>query len=1217
MKLKRIISTALAAIMIFSALVAVLPINAFAAYSESSATAGANLPEGSPSSAELNTEELEAYIDEYLKYNFATAAEMLASEIAAGYLYYVNSQGNDYTLYINKYTGFVYYVNNITGQILTSNPINPGYANLGNTDRDALMSQIYVRFEETANTDNKFDYYSSEWAASRAQISVSSIKNGLRVNYTLGDTTARFLLPGRLTAVAFEENILIPILNGYTELLEEYCGDLLDDDLRFFDNDEYIQYEYDCINTASGKAKGVRYYLSETQKAYRSVLKSTTTERKKLDEYHGHIMQLLGAYTLNAPAKYIDDDRNQDKLQEMYDNYPITEDGTPIYVYAGSQMSETKNSYANIIKKYCPSYTFSMMFAQEKECDYVDKSAQKPVIRCALEYTFNDDGTLNATLPASSITFDESVYTFKTITPLQYFGCGDMTKEGYMFYPDGSGTIIEFDDFYNESANKKPQLSLSSSVYGNDFAYANIVGAHREQITMPVYGLVNEVAANPETTAITSKSTVTNGYFAIIEEGAALANLNYTSGGAKHKFASVFAAYTLRPSDDYDLSERLSAGASGIYTMVSDAKYTGAYKTRYVMLNDESLGNTVYGTGNHYKADYVGMASYYRNYLKDAGILEALETVSEDLPLYIELLGSMDITAKFLSFPITKTIPLTTFDNVSEIYAQLSSCEEYVVSRIDEFKKLAAEETDEAQKYHYDQLITKYTALVGNIKNISNINFKLTGFANGGMSSTYPVKLRWERACGGKSGFKALVKEANSVSETEGKNFSIFPEFDFMYINKVAMFDGISNKGNVSKMVDNRYASMQTYDSVMQEFDTTFTLVINPGALETLYGKFVNKYSKYDVKGISVSTIGSNLNSNFDEDEPLNRVDAEYAVSALLDKMANDNGYDVMMDKGNVYALKYATHILNASIDSSHLRYSSYTIPFSGLILHSYVNYTGTPLNYSGSAEYDMLRAIESGASLYYVVCYQNAAHLKDDEKLNSYFGVDYSNWYDSIVKSYTSLNEAIGDLQGHEIVDHKILIAERVIEEKESAANFEKLQQEALKHLDAQLLEAVNNALAAIGSDPANIAKRIKLDVTEANRTALMQQFADALNHTVAELDESGFAAAFDAIVAKYEAEYAGAASADDTVTVNFGSISYSTQYKYVTDSVATDKNYIKTDYTSDDGNVTMVTYQKGDSVVKFVLNYNNYPVSVRLSADSAPIVLEGYGYIRIGEVQ
>lgn len=1200
MNTKRILSTALTVVLVFTMLIAAFPVTALAAHSESSVSASAKVPEG-VTEANLNSEELEAYLTKYLEYNYDSAAAMLSDELAAGYLYYANSSNGNYTMYVNKYTGFVYYVNNVTGQILTSNPINPGYLSengavaVQREFREELMSQIVVSFFESANSLKSYNYTSHKWAAKSAQIDVTAISGGLRVSYTLGDTTARFLLPGQVVAKDFEETILLPMLDRYQELLEEYCSEKYpDENLSFFDNADYEAYDYECINS-----KDLKKYFKDAAALYTKALGKNSPEFKNISQLQTDILKIMQAYSAKIPQKYIDS--GSDSLLEiMHTDFPKTKDGTAIYVYSSSDFTEEKRPLSEIIKKYCPNYTFSIMFAQEKECGYVDNSLQKPVIRCALEYTFNSDGSLSVRLPANAITFDETVYTFKDITPIKFFGAGDMSQPGYMFYPDGSGTVIEFDDFYNEQNNKKIALNLTSNVYGSDFCYSKITGANREQITMPVYGIVNDVKANPKTTEF-GVSSVTNGFFAIVEEGSALANLGFTTGGSVHRFAGVFASYTPYPSDEYDLSETMSVGSLGTYTIVSESKYTGSYVTRIVMLTDETVGNKQMqiDAKPYYESSYVGMASYYRDYLKANGVLSALEDVNANLPLYIEVLGSMNILSRFLSFPVTKSIPLSTFDDVATMYEELAKCEEYVGKKVEEYEKLAAEEEDETQKYQYQRQADRYRELIGEVKNIPNINMKLTGFANGGMSALYPTKIKWQKSVGGRSGFKTLIKDAATISEADGINFSVYPDFDFMYISNTKAFDGVKEKTDASKMVDNRYASKQEYNSILQTYEQFFTLVVNPSALDRLYSKFESKYSKYDIKNLSVSTLGSDLNSNFNEKEPINREQASEYVSQVLDRMANENNYELMIDTGNIYAVEYATHILNATTDSSHFRYSSYAIPFLGMILHGYVNYAGAPLNYSGSPDYDILRSIESGASLYYIVCYQNTSYMKDDMVLSKYYGVDYHNWYDDIVSTYKELDEAIGDLQKHEIVDHRTLIAERIIEAKEEADNYVLLKNELLTLLDSQLLSSVDATLAALRADDANLGKRVKVDLTDAEVEGLIAVFADILNLTVEELKASDFDEAVYALVAKYEAVYAGASDPAMTVPVVFGGFNYVSNYKFITDSIATDPNYNYTKYTVDDGNVTMVTYKNGDSVVRFILNYNNFSVSVKLDAE------------------
>ena len=582
----------------------------------------------------------------------------------------------------------------------------------------------------------------------------------------------------------------------------------------------------------------------------------------------------------------------------------------------------------------------------------------------------------------------------------------------------------------------------------------------------------------------------------------------------------------------------------------------------------------------------------------------------------------MEIVDKILSFPVNRTIPLTTFDDALVMYNELANCGEYVSGKIAEYKALYENEQDDTLKNQYEKQVKRYEELSLVIdQTIDNINFKLTGFTNGGMEYTYPVKVRWERACGGANGLENLVSTANTISATNNVNFSVYPDFDFLYVVKDELFDGLSKDGNVSKMVDNRYASKQVYNSVLQEYESFFTLVITADALDKLYTKFDKAYSKYNVNTLSVSTLGSSLNSNFDEEAPVNREEAKDYIVAVLDRMVNDDGYELMMEAGNSYAIEFATHILNVPVDSSHLKQSSYAIPFVGMVLHSYVNYTGSPLNYSGVPEYDILRHIESGAAPYYILCYQNTNYMKDDETLKSYYGVDYINWYDDLVTTYAELNANIGDLQSYEIVDHRILIAEREIEDAEVAANTVRLLAEILELIDVQIAESIDATLANIKATY-EVTDGIRLKVN-VEKNALVAQIAEILNISESEVLTTEyskgvtFSSALDALIFSYEEEYVGSSDENMTYAITFSQIEYSTKYSYITDSYALDKNYIYTDYTTDNGKVTMVTYSNGANEVVFILNYNSFPVTVKLNSEHT-YTLGKYDFIRLDkEVQ
>ena len=115
-----------------------------------------------------------------------------------------------------------------------------------------------------------------------------------------------------------------------------------------------------------------------------------------------------------------------------------------------------------------------------------------------------------------------------------------------------------FEDFYNNE--QKQNVSLSLSIYGYDYCYSMLdpAAAHREQITMPVYGIAYTANSNPETAAITGAEKHKSGYFAILEEGSSLASLQLEFGGVVHPFANVYTYFKPFPSDEYDLSDTIS-----------------------------------------------------------------------------------------------------------------------------------------------------------------------------------------------------------------------------------------------------------------------------------------------------------------------------------------------------------------------------------------------------------------------------------------------------------------------------------------------------------------------------------------------------------------------------------------------------------------------------------------------------------------------------------
>ena len=364
----------------------------------------------------------------------------------------------------------------------------------------------------------------------------------------------------------------------------------------------------------------------------------------------------------------------------------------------------------------------------------------------------------------------------------------------------------------------------------------------------------------------------------------------------------------------------------------------------------------------------------------------------------------------------------------------------------------------------FEDVATMYDYLAG--EGVTNVNFKLTGYANGGMYSEVPYKLKWEKSVGGASGFEELTAYAAE------KGFEIFPDFDFVYTTQADGGSKVNMKKNAARTIENRYTSRRLYSATKQGLVSYYQMVLAPETYSKFYEKLGKKYEKYEnATGISLATFGNALNSDFDEDKSVLREEAKQYVLEALAYFKND--YNVMLDGGNAYTWGYADHILNIPLDSSRYTCELSTVPFMGVVLHGYVEFAGTPVNMEGNLTYAMLKAMENGASVYFVLSYANTELLKEDVLLSQNYSVRYDIWQNRLVEIYKELNAVLADVQTKLIIDHKFLDGTRTPDEDEllvdieqaaldKAAAIEKLIQE--KH-DAEVLELRAAREAAVGA--------------------------------------------------------------------------------------------------------------------------------------------------------
>ena len=257
-------------------------------------------------------------------------------------------------------------------------------------------------------------------------------------------------------------------------------------------------------------------------------------------------------------------------------------------------------------------------------------------------------------------------------------------------------------------------------------------------------------------------------------------------------------------------------------------------------------------------------------------------------------------------------------------------------------------------------------------------------------------------------------------------------------------FDGLSLDQHAVKTIDNRYTSKREYSATKQTYISYFELALSPAYFNHFYEQLTKNFKNYlgyadDQKapGISVSTLGAYLNSDFDEEEPYNRADAKAFTIYAFEYFAN-NYEKVMTSGGNAYSWQYVDYITDIALDSSRYSDSAASVPFLGIVLHGYVEFAGSPINMEGNLDYAILKTIESGAGLQFVLSYRNTENLKEDELLSQYYSINYKIWKDDLISIYAEVNEILKDLQTSTIVEHLFVDGTRVPDNDELRADAE-----------------------------------------------------------------------------------------------------------------------------------------------------------------------------------
>lgn len=370
------------------------------------------------------------------------------------------------------------------------------------------------------------------------------------------------------------------------------------------------------------------YRLGKEEKLYHlpqiiSVERMEEKILKNLDAKTGK--SLVSRYRLISLEKA----KTEKQKQDMLDQFPTAADGD-LYVLGDNIKDFMKVQLEEIVKQ--SGYTMEDLKEDMRLNNVPVPEENKERFIIPVEYTLENDN-LVVRVPTDEIIYNADSFPIYTMTLLEFFGAAGTDESGYMFVPDGSGSLI----YLNNKKFNAP--TYATDVYGNDQAIplperSGII----EQTYLPVYGMKRGDSA----------------FFAIIESGDAMTRIWADISGKVNSYNTVYPSFVLVQNDVLDIGDY---SGNNTIMVFQPRVFKGDIKIRYKFLKGQD-------------ADYSGMAAYYRGYLEKKGMTR--EKPRDNVPFFLEVVGAIDKVKPVLGIPMKTVVPLTTYEQAMEIINELN-----------------------------------------------------------------------------------------------------------------------------------------------------------------------------------------------------------------------------------------------------------------------------------------------------------------------------------------------------------------------------------------------------------------------------------------------------------------------------------------------------------------------------------------------------------------
>lgn len=584
-------------------------------------------------------------------------------------------------------------------------------------------------------------------------------------------------------------------------------------------------------------------------------------------------------------------------------------------------------------------YTTDMLLADAEEFEFEVEFTEPAVFAVTIDATL-ENGELVVNIPVKEIVNGNDFFTLQNIEVMTNFGlvAAESVTEGYLFVPDGAGALMKM----NTYDPKVPDYvrGFYNNDYYTDYYYKP---EFAQELMMPVFGMLYlEGAAAPQ------------GFLSVIENGADTAFLEtqLASGGEDgigRKYNKIYTTYDI---SQYEWVPVFGEYSDNTSTFLSFAPQTEEdYTLRYFFYTGDEVS-------------YYNMAKDYQNYIwKGTGA----SVYSDRAELFLEAIGTLSLEERFLGIPYNTEFSMTTYQELSEILADLEERHVNVIYKGVFDQGMNHRLMNRGELVKENGSAEELKALIAKVEDAGEDLYVETDF----------LKVYDADGNGYVKWLHGLEDYSKSVAELYG------------YRVELGIFKELSNKYH---LLDPQYL-VDVVTDFSENVEGNYNYYVND-LTEQYYADYGNEYiSPYEAQRL---------------------VEQSLEVLGEKSKLALDNPRADKLVGGNV--------AVDISRESSELTSFYTSIPFRQLVLNGRMEYTTTTANNnSDPAKYFLMQAVETGAQPKFTISAKNVDVLKDST-YSYYFSVQYELLKEDIKEVYDAYAAAMEVIGTTEITNHRML---------------------------------------------------------------------------------------------------------------------------------------------------------------------------------------------------